>query len=211
LWNTFTQAILFAPGLKQLARTTGKELLKMSNILTALEQLNFLNALWLFFLVFVLHEVEEWNIDQFEHRNFVGLPPAATDRSARMWIAFVSLVGLIWCAVSTLPGNPTIAAWVFIPAVAVMLQNALQHVYWSFYFKQYAPGIITSALLLIPLGCYIIVGAVQQGYAPFWYVAVCAVLVVVGLAQTMRAGNKMTPLVRAINIIGIRLSEKIKL
>ena len=88
-----------------------------------------------------------------------------------MWIAFVSLVGLIWCAVSTLPGNPTIAAWVFIPAVAVMLQNGLQHVYWSFYFKQYAPGVITSALLLIPLGCYIMVGAVQQGYAPFWYVA----------------------------------------
>jgi hypothetical protein len=182
----------------------------MSNILTALEQLNFLNTLWLFFLVFVLHEVEEWNINKFEHQNFVGLPPTATDRSARMWIAFISLVGLIWCAVATLPGNPTIAAWIIFPAIAIMLQNALQHVYWSFYFRQYAPGVITSALLLIPLGCYVIARAVQQGYAPTWYAAVWAVPIVMGLAQTMRAGNKMTPLIRAINNIGIGLSERIR-
>jgi hypothetical protein len=184
--------------------------MKMSNILTALEQINFLNTVWLFFLVFVLHEIEEWNIDQFERRNFVGLPPAATDRSARMWIAFISLVGLIWCAVAILPGNSTIGAWIILPAIALMVQNALQHVYWSFYFRQYSPGVITAALLLIPLGCYIIVRAVGQGYVPIGYAAVCAVLIVIGSAQTIKAGNKMTPLVRAINNIGIVLSDRIK-
>ncbi len=56
----------------------------MSNVLTALGQLDFMNTLWLFFLVFVLHEFEEWNIDRFERRNFVGLPSAATGKSARM-------------------------------------------------------------------------------------------------------------------------------
>jgi len=181
-----------------------------NNIVVALEQLNFLNMLWLFFFVFVLHEVEEWNIDKFEHQHFVDLPPAATDRSARMWIAFVSLVGLIWCAVATVSGNPIIAAWIMLPAIAIMLQNTLQHIYWSFYFRQYAPGVITAALLLIPLGCYVIARAVEQGYAPTWYAAVWAVLIVVGFAQTVWAGNKMTPLVRAINNIGIGLSERIR-
>ncbi|RPJ23587.1 MAG: HXXEE domain-containing protein [Chloroflexi bacterium] len=182
----------------------------MSSIVTDLEQISLLNLLWIFFFIFVLHEFEEWNIDRFERQHFEGLPPAATDRSARMWIGFVSLVGLIWCAAAALPGNPRIAAWIFLPAIAILLQNALQHIYWSWYFRQYAPGVITAALLLIPAGCYVIARAIEQGYVPTWYVAVLAALIMIGSAQTIRAGNKMTPLIRTINNIGIWLSDRIR-
>jgi hypothetical protein len=173
-------------------------------------QANFLTAIWLFFLAFVLHEVEEWNIDQFEHRNFVGLPPAATDRSARMWIGFVVLIGLIWCTAATLPGNPTIAAWIILPAIAIMLQNALQHVFWVFYFRQYAPGVVTAVLLMIPLGSYVIAMAIEQKHVPIWYIALWTAVIILGFVQTVRAGNKMTPLVRTINNIGIWLSDRIR-
>ena len=173
-------------------------------------QINFLTAIWLFFLVFVIHEFEEWNIDQFEHRMFVGLSPAATDRSARMWIGFVVLAGLIWCSVATLSGNPVTAAWIILPAIALMLQNALQHVYWTFYFRQYAPGVVTASLLMIPVGGYVIAMSISQGYMPLWYVAIWAAVVILGLIQTVRAGNKMTPLIRAINNIGIWLSDRIR-
>lgn len=181
----------------------------MSNFLVALENFDFRSALWLFLIAFVLHEAEEWNIAEFEHRNFVGLPPAATHKSARTWVVFICVVGFVWCAAATLSGSPTVAAFVFLPAIALALQNALQHVYWSFYFRQYAPGVITSVLLLIPIGCYLLAKAVQQGHAPVWYVAVWAVLIGLGLIQTVRAGNKMTPFIRAVHNIGIRLSEKI--
>lgn len=127
-----------------------------------------------------------------------------------MWIACVCLVGLIWVTVAVLPGNPATGAWIMLPAIAIMLQNALQHVYWCFYFKQYSPEVITAALCLIPLGGFIITRAVGQGYVPIGYVAACAALVVIGLAQTLWAGNKMTPLIRTINIIGVKLSERIK-
>jgi hypothetical protein len=184
--------------------------MKIHNIAITIEQISFLNLLWLFFLVFVIHELEEWNIDQFEHRHFDGLPPAATDRSARMWIGFIVLIGLVWSVVATVPRNPTLAAWIFLPAIAIMLQNALQHIYWSYYFKEYSPGTVTAALMLIPGGAYMMIRAVQQGYVPVWYAAVLAAFVLLGLAQAVRAGNRMTPLIRTINHVGIWFSDRIK-
>jgi len=181
----------------------------MSNILTALEALDFLTVLWLFLLAFVLHELEEWHITEFERRNFVEVPPTATGRSARMWIAFICTVGLIWCAAATLPGIPTVAAWVFLPAIALTLLNALQHVYWSLRFKQYAPGVITAVVLLIPIDGYVAAWALRQGYVPVWYVAVLAGLMVWVLIHTVRAGNRMSPFIRAVYNLGFRLSEKL--
>jgi hypothetical protein len=192
------------------AETAGVQLrkgMKMNNILTVLESLDFLTTLWLFLLAFVLHEFEEWHITEFERRNFVGLPPSATERSARMWIAFICTVGLVWCAAATLPGIPSLAAWVFLPAIAVALQNALQHAFWSVYFRQYAPGVITAVVLLIPIGGYVAAWAVRQGYVPAWYAAALAGLVAVGLVHTVRAGNRMSPFIRAIYNLGFRLSE----
>jgi hypothetical protein len=183
--------------------------MKMNHILTALEQLNFLSMLWLFLIAFVIHEVEEWNITEFERRNFVGLPATVTKRNARMWIGIICVVGFVWCAAATLPGNSTVAAYVFLPAIALALGNALQHVFWTFYFRQYAPGIVTAALLLVPLGGYVVVRVVQQGYAPLWYVAVLAVLIVLPLVHTIRAGNEMTPPIRAIYNLGNWLAEKL--
>ncbi len=183
--------------------------MKMSDIVAALEQMNFSNIVWIFFAFFVLHEIEEWNIDQFEHKHFEGLPAAATDRSARMWILFVSLVGLIWCVSATVPGSPTIAAWVILPAIAIMLQNAIQHIVWSVYFRQYAPGVVSAGLLLIPFGSYAFARALQQNYIPIWYAVVWMCFVAAGVAQTVKAGKKMTPFIRAINNLGIWLSDRI--
>ena len=183
----------------------------MDQIITAVSQMNFLHVLWLFFFVFVAHELEEWNIDRFEHQYFTGLPPAATDRSARMWIACVVLIGLLWVTAATLPASPASAAWIFLPAIAILIQNALQHVYWSLYFRRYAPGVVTALILIIPIGLYIMITAVQRGYVPAWYAAIWAVLIAAGLVQTVIAGSRMTPLIRAINLIGIQLAEKIPL
>lgn len=180
----------------------------MSTILIIFEHIAFLSLLWLFLIAFIIHEVEEWNITEFERRNFVGVPATVTKRNARVWIGIICVTGFIWCAVATLPGNPTVAAYVFLPAIALALGNALQHIFWTFYFKQYAPGLVTAVLLIIPLGCYIVVKAIQQGYASPWYVAVLSGLIVLLLIHTVRAGNEMTPPIRAIYNLGNWLAEK---
>lgn len=181
----------------------------MESVLTSLTRLDFVVVLWLFLGAFILHELEEWNITEFERRNFVGVPATATARNARMWIGFICVVGLVWCAAATLPGDPAIAACVFLPAVALALGNAFQHVFWTFYFRQYSPGLISAVLLLIPLGGYTIVTAVQAAYAPLWYAVALAALIVVPLAQAVRAGNEMTSPIRAVYGLGGWLAERI--
>jgi hypothetical protein len=182
----------------------------MSDFWTSLQQVSFLKTVWVFLFVFVLHELEEWNINQFEHRNFVGLPPRATDRSVRMWIGFISLIGLIWCMVATIPGNPTLAAWIILPMIAVLLLNAIQHLYWTYCFRQYAPGVFTAVLMLVPLGCYMLVKAAELKYVSMWYVVLWVLFVLAGLVQTMLASNKVTPVIRSANNVGIWLSDMIR-
>ena len=180
----------------------------MRCMLSALEGPDFLTLLWLFPIAFALHEAEEWNIMTWYRRNYPDLPPA-TDRTARTWIVFVSLVGFAWIGIAVLPGSPSVAAFVALPAIAVAIQNALQHVYWLFFFRQYAPGVVTSLLLLIPIGGYVVARGLQQGLVPGWYVALWAVLIAPGLIQTVQAGDEMTSAMRAIHNWGIKLSKAI--
>ncbi len=182
----------------------------MSNYLTVLEQMPFITMLWLFYGMVVLHELEEWNIDRFERQHFVGLPAAATDRSARMVIAFVSALGLFWCTIATLPSDPALAAWIFFPAIAFMLLNALQHIFWSFYFRKLAPGAVSAALLVIPFGSYIVARALGLGYVPAWYALSLAAVVIVAFANSVISGSRMPALIRSGNQIGIWLSSRIR-
>ena len=177
----------------------------MDNILTTINSIDFLTGLRIFVIAFAIHELEEWNILRWYQRNYVDIPPS-TNKAVRVWIAFVVLVGFIWCAVATLPGNPVFAAYVFLPAIALAMQNAFQHVFWLFYFRQYAPGIITSIFCLIPFGIYLIIRAVGQNFVSIWYVGFLMLLLIPGLIQTVQAKNRMTQQIRAIHHLGIKLA-----
>ena len=178
----------------------------MDKFVSVILQINFITGLWIFAIAFALHEIEEWNILRWYRENYVDLPPS-TNRSIRVWIVFVILMGFIWCAAAVLPGNPALAAAIFLPAIFIAIQNALQHVYWLFYFRKYAPGVISAVLMLIPMGVYLIARAVLLNLVPLWYVGILVLLVTPGLIETVRAGKQMTKQIRSIHCLGIKLSE----
>ena len=170
--------------------------------------MSFLTLVWLVWLSFVVHELEEWKITEFERRNFEGFPATATARSAHGWIAFICTVGLVWCAAATFPGNLTFAAYLFLPALVLMLLNALQHVYWSLLFRQYAPGVITAVVLLIPLTVYLIMQAALRAYVSRWYIAMLMAGLVFGFVHTAVTGKHTSPAIHAIYRIGSGVAEK---
>jgi hypothetical protein len=178
----------------------------MAAALAALNRLDFLSLVWLFPIAYALHEAEEWNILRWYQRHYADLPPM-TNRSVRTFLVFASAVGFVCTVVATVPGNPRAAAFLLMPAVALALQNALQHVWFLLVFRDYAPGIITSVLLLVPVGAYLAARAVDQGYVPLWYVLGLAILIPPGLVQRARAGRRLTQQFRAIHGFGMGLSK----
>ena len=168
------------------------------------ESLHFLKAVWLFPVAVLIHELEEWNIMRWYRHNFVDVLQMS-DKTAHIGLMFVGLTSFLWTTAATIFGNPTVAAFVMLFHIAGIFQNVLQHIYWLFHFKQYAPGIVTSVLLLAPLGIYLSARAVIEKYAPAWYIVLLTIWIIFSLVPTIRAGNRFQ--VRAVHKVAIQLSE----
>lgn len=173
---------------------------------TILNQMSFLTAIWLVPFALALHEAEEWNILRWEQRNFVNLP-AKTHAGVRAFLVFFTLFGFLCTTLATLPNNPKIAAFVFLPFAAGAFLNALQHLFYTVYFRQYAPGVITSVGLYLPISGYLTVRAIQENLVPIVYVVVLGILAILGLIQTMKAGNPFIPAFPAFSQFGMALSK----
>ncbi len=168
--------------------------------------MSFLTAIWLLPIAVALHEAEEWNILRWEQRNFINLP-AKTHTSVRTFLVFFTLLGFLWTALAALPHNPRIAAFMILPFAAGAFLNTLQHLFYTIYFREYAPGVITSVVLYLPISGYLTARAIRENLVPVVYVVVLVILAILGLIQTIKAGNTFTPTFRAISHFGMALSK----
>ena len=175
-------------------------------MVTILNQMSFLTAIWLMPFALAFHEAEEWNILRWEERNFVNLP-AKTHAGVRAFLVVFTLFGFLWTALAALSNNPKVAAFVLLPFVAGAFLNALQHLFYTIYFRQYAPGVITSVALYLPISGYLTVRAIQENLVPVVYVVALVILTILGLIQTMKAGNTFIPAFRAFSQFGMALSK----
>jgi hypothetical protein len=154
--------------------------------------MRFQPLIWLFPFALALLEAEEWNIFAWYQRNFIGLPPERTRTTIRFFLVFLSILGFIWTAIAFSWENPTKTAMILFPLVALILQNILQHVYWQILFRQYAPGIITSIFLLVPLVFGFLYWVLTKSNVPVWYIILFGVLIIPGLIQTVKFRNRLT-------------------
>ncbi len=184
-----------------------KGAVEVDQLLTLLTASDFLVLVWLFPIAVTIHEFEEWNIVRWYERNFVNLPPLE-DRGLRAWIVFSSLLAFAWTALAVLTGSAPLAGFILLLAFALMLQNALQHIFYVVYFRSYAPGVITGVLLLVPIILYLTVRAVSDAIVPGWYALLLIAFTLPNLVQTVRAGNTMLPSLLAVHRFGSALARR---
>jgi hypothetical protein len=163
-------------------------------------------VLWLIGLAFVLHEAEEWNLVTWFQANFEP-PPQFTDRQARTLLVLFATLGISFTALSIRLLSLRVALFALLPLfVAIVLGNALTHIFWLFYFETYAPGVLTSALLLVPLTLYLIRRVLQERLVPPAYVWLLLALALLQPLGAAAAGSTLSGPHLAFQRLGARLA-----
>jgi Protein of unknown function with HXXEE motif len=159
-------------------------------------RMDFRKAIWLAPLVWTIHEAEEWNINKFESQHFADAGHFSLIDRPVLWIGLglVASYGVIWTALTAWPKNPKFAAFLTLPFfVYLSFGNVLQHIYYTFYFRTYAPGVVTAVLLVAPIVIGLTVKAIRGRLVPWWYAAVLYFLTIPTMASTIRAANQTPP------------------
>ena len=167
--------------------------------------------IWLLPIFLFLHEMEEWNILLWYERNYINLP-RKTNASIRTFLIFISIFGFGWIFLATRFESQSTRAVLIGLFAAIILLNAIQHIFWAFLFRQYAPGVISSVVLLIPIIFAIFLQVVAEDILPWWVLVLINIpILTIGLSQTFRAKNELTAMFEVISRFGVWLAKILRL
>ena len=150
-------------------------------------------SLWLVAGAMAVHELEEWNIARWSARNFTN-HLGISDYAIWVGLAFITIVFVSWIFAATRLQNPLAISFVALPAVAlVAVGNSVQHVTWTFLFSEYAPGVVSAVLLVVPASVHAMWRMLQVRRLLLLPFGACAVLWVAASVQISQAGRVMQP------------------
>jgi hypothetical protein len=164
------------------------------------------NVFWLLAVSFALHELEEWNLVAWEHAHFTPVPEF-DDRAVRTLLVLFAGIGLSYTALCLRFLSLRAATFALLPLfVTVILGNALTHVFWLFYFSGYAPGVVTSILLLVPLALTLVFRVVKERLVPRAYLVVLLGLALLQPLGAAAAGATLSDAQLALGRFAMRIS-----
>ena len=159
-------------------------------------RLDFRKAIWLAPLVWTLHEAEEWNINAFQRAHFADPGHFSQLDHPVLWLvlAQVALNGIIWTCLTAWPKNPKFAAFLTLPFfVFFSFTNVFQHIYISFFFRGYNPGVATATFLVGPVVIGLTVKAIRGKLIPLWYAVILYLLTIPIAVSIVRSMNHVPP------------------
>jgi hypothetical protein len=165
--------------------------------------------LWLFAGAFVLHEAEEWNLVAWERARFTPTP-AFDDAGARTLLVLFSLLAVSFTALCLKALPLRAALFALLPLyLTVVFGNALTHIVWTVAFRSYAPGVVTSVLLLLPLGFVLARRVLRERAVPAAYVATLLALALAQPIGAAVAGRRLTGSQQALQQLGAELARSL--
>ena len=147
---------------------------------------------WLLPVAFALHELEEWNIAEWYRRYWTNVDPAIVNqRNSWTWLAFASLFGFLWTLLAVRFRNPKHTFHVLLIFFIAVFSHCIAHVYWLFSLGAYAPGVVTSILLIIPITAYVTYRAIRDGLVSSTYPTVLFALTLPPIVWAIRLDNRL--------------------
>lgn len=159
---------------------------------TVLGKIPIRRVAWLLPVAFALHELEEWNIVEWYRRYWTNVDPAMVNqRNAWTWLAFASLFGFLWTFLAMRLRNLKFAFHLLLVFFVAVFSHCMAHVYWLFSLGVYAPGVVTSVLLIMPVTAYVTYRAIRDGLISSAYAAVLFVLTLPTIVWVIRLDNRL--------------------
>jgi hypothetical protein len=145
-----------------------------------------------------VHELEEWNISDWGARNFTN-HTGISDQAIWIGLVFVTVTFAAWIYCATRLQSPTAISLVALPAVAlVAIGNAAQHVTWTLLFSEYAPGVISAVVLVVPASILAMWRMLQVRRLLLLPIGACAMLWITASVQIIEAERVLQPFQMAL-------------
>lgn len=138
-------------------------------------------------VVLFLHEMEEWNIDEYHRKNYTDLKVKETKLSVRLWLFFLSAVGFIWAFVANIIPNMMISTVFFMLLIDLLFLNGMQHVLISVKTKKYNPGLLFGGIIGLMANVLVVVKIVVDQIIPIWLLTLLLLVVIPGIIQTIKS------------------------
>ncbi len=170
-----------------------------------LSELNINNAMWIIPFIFFLHEMEEWNILSWYHSTY-NPPPQSTNLSCRIWLFIISIWFYFMTVIAHIIPNQYISTGILLFLIVFSSFNGIQHIFWLFAFKKYAPGVIFSTLGIVA-GAIITAACLIQNLTLPIYIIILYAFTIYPLIVTFRAGNKCIKTFQALHNLTLKIVE----
>ena len=166
----------------------------------------FKRLVWLIPIAFALHEAEEWNILGWYHAHFTN-PPDLNPAAVYTGLVLMSLLAFVWTGLACLLPRKACAMMVLPFATFLILGNNLSHVFWTFAFRDYAPGVVASVLTNIPAILLVTWHGLGNGLLWWPYVVFCYALASLSLTGVVQAGRTVGGPMQSVHEFSARLAE----
>ena len=173
--------------------------------MTMLNEMNLKTIMWIVPIIFFIHEMEEWNILDWYHSTYVT-PPPSTKLSCRLWLWAISIWGFLMTTIAYVIPNKSISAMVLLFLIVFTTFNGLQHIYWMFAFRKYAPGVIGSSMGIVA-GDIITAGILAQHWFSPIYVIGLYLITIPYIIQTIRAKNTLLKTFYRLHILTVKIAN----
>jgi len=176
------------------------------NIREKVNQLNLVTLLKIVPVVFTFHELEEWNVLAW-HREHQSNIPDVSDIDLRTVFLFLIIAVFLIFYFSLLFRNKKITAYILFPFLGLMFYNGLVHLYWTFYFSDYSPGLIFGFFIGVPLVTYIMFRMIREKLVKRWYALLFSALFAYMFIEVLMLGDQLEPGIVNAMLLGKQLTQ----
>ncbi len=168
-------------------------------------EINIKTWMWMIPFLLFFHEMEEWNILDWYHKIY-NPPPKSTKLSCRLWLFTLSIWGFVMTAIAYIVPNIYITTGIIVFLIVFTTFNGMQHIYWTFAFKRYAPGVIFSTLGIL-FGSSMAIAILIQRISHPIYIASLYILTIPLMIATIRSKNKCTKVFEGLHNLTLKIVE----